>query len=66
MVQELKSPKFMAAHTGWPVSRIRSLVASNKLRHIRIGGNILIPEDAVDEYLSTNMVEPEISSPRAI
>ena len=58
MKQKLESPKRLATRTGWPESRIRSLIANNQLRHIRIGGNILIPADAIDEYLSLNMVEP--------
>ena len=59
MKQQLESPKRLATRTGWPESRIRSLVASNQLRHIRIGGNILIPTDAIDEFLAANMVQPE-------
>ena len=58
MLQNLESPKEMALRSGWPIARIRNLIASKKLRHVRIGGNIFIPTDAIDEYLSLNMVEP--------
>ena len=57
-MEELLSPKELAIHVGWPVRRIRNLISSNLIRHIRIGGNIFAPKDAINEYIQTNMVEP--------
>lgn len=59
MKQDLESPRRLAARTGWPESRIRSLIASNKIRYLRIGKNILIPSDAIEEYVSVNTIVPE-------
>lgn len=56
---KLLSPREMAQHTGWPEGRIRRLIASRKLRHIKLDGLLLMPENAVDEFLSANMIEPE-------
>ncbi len=58
MRQGLESPKQLAARSGWPERRVRMLIANNKLRHIRIGGNLFLPLDAIDEFLRQNMVEP--------
>ena len=54
----LLSPKELAAHAGWPVRRVRNLIAAKQIRHIRIGGNIFAPSNAIDEYVQANMVEP--------
>lgn len=45
--------------SGWPVARIRNLIAKQEIRHVRIGGSLFLPENAVDEYLAANMVEPK-------
>ena len=58
MANDLESPKQLAMRSGWPERRIRNLIAANKIRHVKIGGNIFLPTDAIDEYLSLNMVEP--------
>lgn len=57
---KLLSPREMAQHSGWPEGRIRRLIASRKIRHIKLDGLLLLPETAVDEFLSANMVEPEV------
>lgn len=57
---KLLSPREMAHRSGWPEGRIRRLIASRKLRHIKLDGLLLLPEDAVDEFLTANMVEPEV------
>ena len=44
---------------AWPVARIRNLIAKQEIRHVRIGGSLFLPENAVDEYLAANMVEPK-------
>ncbi|KAB2704023.1 DNA-binding protein [Ochrobactrum sp. MH181795] len=56
---QLLSPKQLADRSGWPVARIRNLIAKQEIRHVRIGGSLFLPEDAVDEYLAENMVEPK-------
>lgn len=56
---ELESPKQLADRIGWPVSRIRRLIRGEQLRHYRFGKSILIPPDAVTEYLARVEVKPE-------
>lgn len=59
MKSQILSPKQLADRAGWPVARIRSLIAKQEIRHVRIGGSLFLPENAVDEYLAANMVEPK-------
>lgn len=59
MSHSLESPKDLAIRSGWPERRIRALIAAHKLRHIRIGGSLFLPEGALEEYLRINMVHPE-------
>jgi excisionase family DNA binding protein len=61
MSHELESPKQLSVRSGWPERRIRNLIAKNQLRHIRIGGSILVPIDALEEFLQLNMVRPKPS-----
>ena len=56
---QLLSPKQLADRCGWPVGRIRSLIAKREIRHVRIGGSLFLPENAIEEYLSFNMVAPQ-------
>lgn len=58
MQSQLLSLKQFADHAGWPITRIRNLIARKEIRHVRIGGSLFLPINAVDEYLATNMVEP--------
>ncbi len=55
---ELLSPREIALKTGWPIARIRNLINRKEIRHVRIGGNLFLPTNAIDEYVSQNMVEP--------
>lgn len=57
--QKLLSPKEIASKTGWPVARIRNLIAKQEIRYVRVGSSFFLPENAVDEYVSINMVEPK-------
>jgi len=59
MQSQLLSPKQLADRSGWPVARIRNLISKQEIRHVRIGGSLFLPENAVDEYLAANMVEPK-------
>jgi excisionase family DNA binding protein len=54
----LESPKELAARIGWPVRRIRNLIAAKRLRHHRVGGSIFIPAGAIDELLQSTEIEP--------
>lgn len=59
MQAQLLSRKQLADRSGWPVARIRNLIAKQEIRHVRIGGSLFPAENAVDEYLAANMVEPK-------
>jgi excisionase family DNA binding protein len=54
----LESPRELAKRTGWPERRIRKLIAQNQLAHVRVGASILVPSDAIDEFVRTNMIVP--------
>lgn len=56
--KELYSPKELAKISGWPERRIRKLVSSGQLMHIRIGTSILLPQNAISEFVDRNMVIP--------
>lgn len=56
---ELETPKQLANRIGWPVSRVRGLISNKKLRHFRFGKSIMIPPDAISEYLERVEVKPE-------
>lgn len=56
---ELESPKQLADRIGWPVSRIRKLIRREELRHFRVGKSIMIPPDAITEYMKRVEVKPE-------
>jgi excisionase family DNA binding protein len=57
----LLSPRELSRRSGWPERRIRNLIAQNQLKHIRVGSSILVPFDAIDEFVKTNMVTPSSS-----
>jgi excisionase family DNA binding protein len=50
----------IARHSGWPEGRIRRLVAARRLRHVKLDGLLLLPANAVDEFVQANMVEPDL------
>jgi excisionase family DNA binding protein len=49
----------IAQHSGWPEGRIRRLVATRRLRHVKLDGLLLLPENAVEEFVQANLVEPD-------
>jgi excisionase family DNA binding protein len=55
---DLVSPRQLAKSSGWPERRIRGLIAQNQIRHLRVGSSILVPVDAIEEFVRTNMVNP--------
>ncbi len=58
-VQRLESPREVAERLGWPLARIRKLIRSKELRHLRIGGLYMVPGGAIEEYLTARTVEPD-------
>ncbi|QBY00118.1 DNA-binding protein [Rhodophyticola sp. CCM32] len=54
----LLSPKELAEKSGWPERRIRSLIASKQIKHLKIGSTFFLPEDAVSDFVQRNMVVP--------
>lgn len=56
-MQLLTLPK-LAAQSGWPVSRIRRMVARGQLSHIRVNGRLLLPENAIEDFVAKHFVEP--------
>jgi len=57
-MDDLESPKELAARIGWPERRVRSIIAAAELRHVRIGNRIFVPAGAVEEFIQRKMVEP--------
>jgi hypothetical protein len=55
-MQLLTLPK-LAAQSGWPESRIRRMVARGQLSHIRVNGRLLLPDNAVQEYVTSHFVD---------
>lgn len=50
----------LASASGWPPSRIRRLIKSKKLAHLRMDGLTLLPADAIEQFTRKNLVEPEV------
>lgn len=56
--QEYESPVEVAKRLGWPLARVRRLIRSKEVKHIKVGGLYLLPVGAMEEYLNANTVEP--------
>ena len=63
--QDYESPSEVASRLGWPLARVRRLIRSKEVRHIKVGGLYLVPVGAMEEYIAANTVEPQRSSPAA-
>jgi excisionase family DNA binding protein len=63
MQNNLETPKELAQRLGWPERRVRSLIATKQLRHVKIGGLYFVPDGAMDEFLDARMVEPQQRKP---
>jgi hypothetical protein len=48
----------LAARSGWPESRIRRMVAQQKLPHIRLNSRVLLPPTAIDDFINRNCIQP--------
>ncbi len=60
--------KQAAERLGISAALVYSLISGRKLRYCRVGngrGRLLIPEDALGEYLARCTFEPEEREPRA-
>ena len=57
MSEAMLETKDVAQSLGLSVRRVRRLLSSKKLRHVRIGRQFFVPEEAVQEFLSQNMLE---------
>lgn len=38
--EALESPRQLATRLGWPLARVRKLIRTKQLRHVKIGGFI--------------------------
>jgi excisionase family DNA binding protein len=52
----------LADVSGWPASRIRRLIKTHKLPHLRLDGLTLFPANAIDEFMRVYLVKPEVVS----
>jgi excisionase family DNA binding protein len=59
---DLVSPRQLAKQSGWSERRIRRLIASKEIRHLRIGKQCLLPPNALELFLAANMVNPKCHS----
>lgn len=60
--QVYESPAEVATRLGWPLARVRRLIRTKEVRHIKVGGLYLVPVGAMEEYLTANTVEPRRKS----
>lgn len=52
------TPRALARVSGWPEKRIRELIATRELRHIKLKSRYFIPQGALDEFVARAMVGP--------
>ncbi len=55
----LESPKELAERIGWPLARVRKLIRTKQVRHVKIGGLYFIPAGAMEDFLTKKTVEPQ-------
>lgn len=56
--QRLESPRQIAERIGWPLARVRKLIRTKQVRHVKVGGLYFVPTGAIEEYLADRTVEP--------
>ncbi len=56
-MQFLTLPK-LAEQSGWSITRVRRMVANRELPHIRVNGRLLLPANAIDDFVAKNIVSP--------
>lgn len=57
-----ESPAEAASRLGWPLARVRKLIRSQQVRHVKVGGIYLLPQGSLEEYLEAHTVEPLINA----
>lgn len=57
--EALESPRQLATRLGWPLARVRKLIRTKQLRHLKIGGLYFVPRGAVDDFLRAKTVAPD-------
>jgi hypothetical protein len=55
----LLSPRQLALKSGWSEKRVRTLIKQMKLQHIKVGPSVLLPADAIERFVETNMFTPK-------
>lgn len=58
VLQGFQTPRELATTSGWPEKTIRSLIASNELRHLRLNNRFFVPNGALDEFIERKMIVP--------
>jgi excisionase family DNA binding protein len=58
---KLETPSQVAARIGVSARRVRSWTSSKKLFHYSFENRVLIPVEAVDDFLKRNAVKPTIN-----
>ncbi|QDM19234.1 helix-turn-helix domain-containing protein [Tardiphaga sp. vice278] len=53
----LSSPDQVAKATGLKPRQVRSLIQSGRLGHIKIGSRVVVPRDAIEQFISMNTVQ---------
>lgn len=56
------TPRELASASGWPEKTIRSLIATNELRHLRLKRRFFVPDGALEEFIERKMVQPDDNS----
>lgn len=57
--EALESPRQLATRLGWPLARVRKLIRTKQLRHVKIGGLYFVPRGAIDDFLTAKAVAPD-------
>ena len=53
------TPRELASASGWPEKTIRSLIATNELRHLKLKQRFFVPAGALEEFIERKMVVPK-------
>ncbi|UWR15593.1 helix-turn-helix domain-containing protein [Sulfitobacter sp. M368] len=61
LLEGFSTPRELANASGWPEKTIRSLIATNELRHLKLKQRFFVPDGALEEFIKRRMVVPESS-----
>lgn len=59
LLEGFSTPRELATTSGWPEKTIRSLIATNELRHLKLKQRFFVPDGALEEFVKRRMVEPK-------